>query len=485
MAGVCEKVNVEYQAFDLNLEFLKYTNQDIWDQVFLHISVGKNLVELSPYLLDLVDQFLDHVVADINNYSPDCVAITLLTYVQQQWAERFLSRLRPAFSGMVIAGGPGVCVPNVANKFSTTTFGEDLVKEKLLDYYVLGEGDLILEEFFLGNRNLPGLNHAKVHGIWQPQLDDLDAFAIRSYKHISFDGYNVYDDKTHRVSITGSRGCVRRCTFCDVGHMWKKYRYRSGEKIANEILKHHHDTGVTNFWFTDSLINGSLKQFNDLMNQLAKHKQTINSLSNLMYTGQFIIRPKSDHPEKMFQLMNKSGCNQILVGIESGSKEVRDHMDKKFSNEDIDWHFEMCEKYKIKNWVLLITGYPTETEQDHQATLDLLIKNQRYIINHTILGLNLQYLMAILPNTPIEAMMPSLGIHHVDNSHGSYINWLSESNPSLTLSRRYQRFAEIAELAIKLRYNVSKEILYFLKKNIRHADSNTQAPILSNSAIMS
>ena len=34
LAGVCERVGVEYKTLDLNLEFLKYTNQDIWDQVF-------------------------------------------------------------------------------------------------------------------------------------------------------------------------------------------------------------------------------------------------------------------------------------------------------------------------------------------------------------------------------------------------------------------------------------------------------------------
>jgi hypothetical protein len=189
MAGVCEQVGVEYKTLDLNLEFFKYTDQDTWDQVFLHITLGRPMQDLSSDLLLKVDNFLDHAVERVCEYAPDCVAMTLLTYVQQYWAERFWSRLRPQFAGTIIAGGPGVSVPGVTEKTDTPTFGEDMVKKGLLDYYVLGEGDLILQEFFLGNRDLLGLNHAGAHNSWQPQLDDLDQFATPSYQKISFDGY--------------------------------------------------------------------------------------------------------------------------------------------------------------------------------------------------------------------------------------------------------------------------------------------------------
>lgn len=493
LAGVCERVGVEYKTLDLNLEFFKYTNQDIWDQVFLHITLGRPLQDLPTDLLSKVDDFLEHMVTRICDYAPDCVAVSLLTYVQQYWAERFWSKLRPRYSGTIMTGGPGVGVPGVAEKTNSLTFGQDMIEKGLIDYYCLGEGDLIIEEFLLGNRDLLGLNHAGIHNSWQPQLDDLDQFAIPTYKKISFDGYYPVeglqdpDNKKYLISVTGSRGCVRRCSFCDIGHLWKKFRYRSGLNIADEILKHHLDIGATDFWFTDSLINGSLKQFIDLMNRLIEHRQQVPSLHDLRYNGQFIIRPRSDHPEKLFRLLSESGCNRLSIGIESGSESVRDHMGKKFSNADIDWHFEMCEKYKIKNWILLITGYPTETEQDHQDTLDMLIKNQKYIVNHTILGINLQHTMALLPNSPI-ANMSELGLHFHDSSggtYGSYTNWLAESNPTLTLARRYQRFAELAETSIKLRYNLPTEIIYFLKQHTESAPGAAQVPIISESSILS
>lgn len=491
MAGVCERVDVDYEVFDLNLEFLKYTDQDSWDQIFLHITLGRPLQQLATSLLLKLDGFFDHVVARINQYAPDCVAMTVLTYVQQHWAERFCMRLRPQYEGIIIAGGSGVSVPGVTEITNNPTFGEDMVQKGLFDYYVLGEGDLILEEFFLGRRQMLGLNYADAHNTWQPQLDNLDEFSVPSYKKISIDRYlpvegnQNADDKKYLISLTGSRGCVRRCSFCDVGHLWKKYRYRSGPSIADEILKHHLDTGSTDFWFTDSLINGSLKQFMDLTSRLIMHRQQVHSLHDLKYNGQFIIRPKSDHPERLFRLLKESGCNRLSIGIESGSESVRDHMGKKFSDADIDWHFEMCEKYQIKNWILLITGYPTETEHDHQATLDLLTKNQKYIINHTILGINLQQVMAVLPNTPI-ANMSELGLQFHDSSpsgtHG--INWLAKSNSTLTLNRRYQRFAELAEASVRLRYNLPTEIMYSFKRYGEQPGHEYPFPIISNSSIL-
>ena len=466
LAGICEKINVDYKTLDLNVEFFNYTNQDIWDQVLLHIRLDKTLSDLPPETLEYVDKFIDHSVNIINEYNPDCVAITLLTFVQQHWAERFLTKLRKTFKGKIIAGGPGISTSNVIIPNSKILFGEYLANNNLIDYYVLGEGDLIFEQFLLGERNLLGLNDKNLHNSWQPQLDNLDLYATPSYKQISFEGYNTHDAGKYKINVTSSRGCVRRCTFCDVGNIWKKFRYRSGENVAQEILKHHKEIGATNIWFTDSLINGSLKQFKDLISKLVEYKNLHPSLADLTYNGQFIVRPKNTHNEEMFKLMHDSGCTHLQVGIESGSESVREHMGKKFTNEDIEWHLEMCEKYKIKNTFLMITGYPTETEEDHQATKDLLIKSQKYAINHTIVSVNLQYALSILPNTPLEAMMPDLGIHYTDISHGSYANWFAESNKDLTIPRRHQRLAELVELALNLRYNLPTESLYYLKKNI-------------------
>jgi radical SAM superfamily enzyme YgiQ (UPF0313 family) len=479
MAGVCERVGVDYVTFDLGINFLKFCGRDLWEKVYLHVNTNRDLDSLDPQVLDKLDSYLEHVTNVVKESGCDCLSMSLLSYIQQGWTERFLQILKKAsVSITIIAGGPGVCVSNPNPNSNKEIFGKYCADHDLVDFYVLGEGDYVFEEFLKGNVDHLGINTKHLPVSWQPQLDNLDLYASPSYKKIEFSGYETSDTGRISISVTGSRGCVRRCTFCDVGHIWKKYRYRNGQSISDEIIEHFEQTGVLDYWFTDSLINGSLKQFNDLISNFVQYKKVQPKLAELSYTGQFIIRPKQFHPEQMFQGMMESGCKQIIVGIESGSMQVRDHMGKKFSNEDIDWHFEMCEKYQIKNWLLLIVGYPTETEQDFTETKNLLIKNQRYILNHTVLGLNLQYMMSVLPNTPLESMS-ELGIHHIDDLHGAYINWHSDANPELTLARRYQRFAELCELAVDLRYNLPQEIVYFLQ---RHKNCNLD--IDSNSLSM-
>jgi radical SAM superfamily enzyme YgiQ (UPF0313 family) len=272
------------------------------------------------------------------------------------------------------------------------------------------------------------------------------------------------------ITLNGSRGCVRRCTFCDVGAIWQRFRFRSGASLAQEIHQHWRDTGVTEYWFSDSLINGSMKAFNELLESLADLQERYPGMRDINYSGQFIIRPRSSHAERMYELMARTGCTHLAVGIESGSERVRDHMGKKFSDADIDYHLEMCERYGITNYMLTIVGYPTETDEDFQATLDMYTRYQRYAINHTILGINLKYTMTILPNTPIESQQHDLEVEWL-HGLGHDLEWRCSTNPTLTVRERYQRWIRLLRHAMDLGYNLSEEVLIDVAMNHRKAMS--------------
>jgi len=469
MAGVCERNNVEYSVIDLNINFLHHAGKEVWNQCFLHTT--NNLSKLPAKLNEIVNEFLDQTIDQIVATGADCVAITTLTQLNQQWAEKFLRRLRRRVNLLTIGGGPGLGVPDSFGQDPTMTFGQHLAQQKLLDYYVLGEGDIVFEKFLQGSRNEPGLNTKNCPETLQPQIDDLNGLAMPSYKNIDFNLYKSFYDKPV-ISITSSRGCVRRCSFCDVGHLWKKFRFRSGKSVADEMLKHHLDTGATDFWFTDSLINGSLKQFMDLLEQLTIYKQQYPSLEKLTYSGQFIIRPQGSHPDRMFKLMKETGCNHIQVGIESGSESVRNHIGKKFSNADIDYHFKMCEKYQIKNWLLMMVGYPTETEQDFLDSLDMLTRYQKYVVNDTAFGVQANGPASILPNTPLASQQNELGI--IYEHEGSSNSWTTADNPGLSFNERHLRWIKLIEHAVTLGYNLPVEIDIYLTTNQQAVLSNKE-----------
>ena len=90
----------------------------------------------------------------------------------------------------------------------------------------------------------------------------------------------------------------------------------------------------------------------------------------------------------------------VATGIESFSNAVRDHMGKKFSDDDIQYHLEQSAYWNIPNVFLMISGYPTETDEDHKKNLLDMEKYSMYA-KLGIIELISWCTMHLIPNTPI------------------------------------------------------------------------------------
>jgi radical SAM superfamily enzyme YgiQ (UPF0313 family) len=462
LAGVCDQHSVDYEIFDLNIFIKQHLGVDGWNNAYSLLPILDK--PENKLVLDKIINIINIAVDQILTYNADLLAITLFSYQQILITQIFLETVKKQSSMKIIAGGPGISY--IIN--DTKTVGKNFLDKNLVDFYILGEGDYVLQEFIRGN-NVLGLNSKEFKTeTWAPQIDDLDSCPLPTYKKINFDNYTPGINLTHIISITGSRGCVRRCTFCDVGTIWKKFRYRSASNIISEIVKHVKETNVKQFMFTDSLINGSIKQFIDLMTQLKELKYNRPEFRDIKYRGQFIIRPRGQHSEKMYQLMQQSGCDNIQIGIESGSNSVRTHMGKKFTNDDIYYHLDMCSKYQIKNAFLMMTGYPTETLEDHQQTVDFIKKCQKYLLDETVISLTLNSPYVLLKNTPIDTMKHELGIV---NEHYTTHFFDIESNPESTVKERFRRYIELKKLSVNLKYPGSWAELDSLKVHINDIEA--------------
>jgi radical SAM superfamily enzyme YgiQ (UPF0313 family) len=135
-------------------------------------------------------------------------------------------------------------------------------------------------------------------------------------------------------------------------------------------------TGQKSFYFRDSLINGSIREFRKLMTYMAeyntRHKEKIE------FQAFFIFRPKEQMPESDWQLTGAAGATNLYVGVESLSNSVRNHMKKHFSNEDMDYALEWAQQYRVGITFLMIIGYVNETEQDFQDSLKWLEEHVQY-----------------------------------------------------------------------------------------------------------
>lgn len=437
IAGVCQREGIAVRSFDLNID-LFHSNRTLFDNLDGIVDGYRSATDGE---LAQIHSFLDDAVNRIQQFNPDIILISVFSFTTHYFAKLFLEKIK-AIPAVKLIGGQGVYVPELSRQEEDRNFfGDTMLKRGLTDYYVVGEGEDVLRGFLGGKRSMPGLNNPH-----KSQIMDINAAPWPDYGHFDLDRYDyLYDER--EVFITSSRGCVRRCTYCDVPYHWPKYRWREGENVAQEIIAHYERHGVTRFYFTDSLINGSMKSFTDMCERLAAYRFD----RRIKWGGQFIIKPRNQIGTDYFDMISAAGGDQFYIGIETGSDRVRWDMDKKFTNDDIEYHLEHFSRTDLRMFFLMLTGYVTETLEDHGDTLAIFPRWQHYVADGTIKGIDLGPTLIILANTPLDHMRQELGIQF---EGGDPRTWTSSVNPDLTLKERIRRRLEVHSVAMDYNWPV-------------------------------
>ena len=188
------------------------------------------------------------------------------------------------------------------------------------------------------------------------------------------------------VSIT--RGCDNMCTFCVVPFTRGRERSRDPQSIVDEVndLWHKGYREVTllgqnvdsYLWYGGGLKKDFEKatemqiatavDFSDLLDMVAKAAPRMRirfSTSNPQDMGLEVIRTMAKHTNI---------CNHIHLPVQSGSNRILKAMNRLHT---IEAYYELTDNIKkiIPDCAIshdMITGFPTETEEDHQATLAVL-----------------------------------------------------------------------------------------------------------------
>jgi radical SAM superfamily enzyme YgiQ (UPF0313 family) len=377
------------KAIDLNIEFRNSviaTNSDILPALVNYWCTIDKKPELPEDVKSIYSDLLDHWAKKLCETDTAWIGLSVFSAHSYHFLVDILEHIQKFNHKKIklVVGGYGLDV----------IFIESL--SHLIDYYILGEGEFALINLLKGNLDYPGINSTGT------QILDLDSIGFPDYSDYNLsDNYqNWYDGPM--IQVTGSRGCVRNCSFCNVGAIWEKYKYRSGATVAQEIIENHKKTGINHFYFTDSLINGNLRELMVMMRTLAEYKQTTGS--KLTWGGQWITRSQRGLPKDYYQLIKASGGYNITMGVETGSDVVRAHMKKNFTNNDLDSEMEMFSKHRITVGFFMILGYPTETEQDFFDTLDMFKRYTKYVADGTLIGIAIGRGYISTKNIPMNSL---------------------------------------------------------------------------------
>ncbi|MEZ4779655.1 MAG: tRNA (N6-isopentenyl adenosine(37)-C2)-methylthiotransferase MiaB [Flavobacteriaceae bacterium] len=188
------------------------------------------------------------------------------------------------------------------------------------------------------------------------------------------------------VSIT--RGCDNMCTFCVVPFTRGRERSRDPQSILEEV----HDLASKGYkeitllgQNVDSYLwyGGGLKK--DFKNASEMQQATATNFAQLLEMvavaqPNMRIRFSTSNPQDMTEdvlyamAKHPNICNYIHLPVQSGSTRILQEMNRQHTREE---YFQLIDKIReiIPDCAIsqdMISGFPTETEADHQDTLSLM-----------------------------------------------------------------------------------------------------------------
>lgn len=433
LKGICNHIGVRSIVIDLNLDFLmSCRDADVEIQDLVGIIDGAHRDDkLHNHISVQVNAWTKKILAE----KPKVVAISLFSYYAQGFARPLIELIKKESpTTTIVIGGSGL----KTSLNDAPTFAENLKKTNLIDHYIVDDGEIPWFDFLVNQFDC-SLDQTNL--LVSAIMPDYSDYPTEVYQQFAQDTMM----KKIIVPLVGSKGCVRKCDFCEIHQHWK-FQQRTAEHIEKEVVHILEKVPDPHIHFTDSLINGSLSEFQRILHMMSRLRKT----RSFSWGGQFIAREVDQFGEDMWKLMSESSCNLVEVGVETGSESLRYQMNKKFTNAALDYMMEMMEKYQVRCSLLMFVGHPYETDDDFEQTVKMLERYAPYN-KSVVYTLQLGYAMAIQPGTPLYDNRKSIGIVVSKNP----TIWINQNNPTLTFDKRLERRTRLSELATDLGYTLA------------------------------
>ncbi|MFW6389522.1 MAG: tRNA (N6-isopentenyl adenosine(37)-C2)-methylthiotransferase MiaB [Halanaerobiales bacterium] len=181
------------------------------------------------------------------------------------------------------------------------------------------------------------------------------------------------DDSKAWVSII--QGCNNFCTYCIVPYVRGRERSRPLEDIVSEVTRLVKD-GVKEITLLGQNVNSYGKDF-DENNDFADLLYRLDEIDKLSRIRYMTSHPR-DFSEKLIEVIanTDSVCEHFHLPIQSGSSRILKKMNRGYTREE---YLNLIEKIRqavpdASITTDFIVGFPGETEEDFQKTLDIVEK---------------------------------------------------------------------------------------------------------------
>lgn len=356
------------------------------------------------------ERFIEEMLDQIFAHSPKCVSFyTLWPYYHAMLRlAKEIKRRRPDI--ITVMGGPQ----------ATATADATMRAMDWVDYICAGEGENTVVPFFeilLGVSGqdlstIPGLYYRRdgqvVHNDLRVPLTDLESLP-RWDEGLFLEDYpdpdKVLQNPSDKMPVDVGRGCPFRCTFCGTSRFTQRtYRLKSPESILSEIRYYHDRFGIKNFMFAHDAFTVNMKLVDKVCDGLIE--------SGLNIKWQCTTRVNCITEELLLK-MQRAGMTGIQMGVETGSERMQKVIKKNLDLSRILPIARFCKAHKIGLNFFFMYGFPDETEQDLNDTLNMVFDLEDIGLYHN----SMSYCM-FTPGTEMTAQYfeqlefePTLDVH--------------------------------------------------------------------------
>jgi len=363
----------------------------IWDGVFIRFPESVLSIAALPYangydvtIIDIrVENSWKQKLIKQTQEEPICIGITSLTGPSLEYVIEAIEIIKSVNQE----------IPIILGGVHATLLPEQSLNTSDVDIIVKGDADFIFYDLIKVLEKEKDLNKIiedeklnSVKGLYyknsqekivytgMPEwVNDFDKLPDTPYKLLDIKKYNAADlGNGVSASFQTSRGCPFACKFCGNEILQKRdMRHMSVSQLVKKIKFLQREYGFNSFVFVDDLTIAGRKHFVEFTQALSEIRPTIRWTS----TG---IRANliSKLNEADLQLLWDSGCRSLDIGIETGSERILKYIKKADSKENMLYSNRLLAKFDFKVKYTFIVGYPTETDEEINETLDFLLELQ-------------------------------------------------------------------------------------------------------------
>ena len=230
-------------------------------------------------------------------------------------------------------------------------------------------------------------------------MNDERILEIESGSDEIIEGMTIDRKSSLKAFVTIMYGCDNFCTYCVVPHVRGREKSRKSEDILNEIRELAKE-GYKEITLLGQNVNSYGKGLEEDIN-FPKLLRKVNEIEGIERIRYMTSHPK-DFSDELINAMKECEkvCSQLHLPVQSGSDVVLKKMNRHYTKEE---YLEKINKIKslIPNLAIttdIIVGFPGETEEDFEETLDL-VKKVRYDSAFMFLYSNRKYTHAdMMPN---------------------------------------------------------------------------------------